>query len=356
MRNLFGYIFVCLLSVILMGCDPSMDLNNRNGCRFIKPISDRSIGPRVDGKIQRRFFSVRDSETSMRAYLPDAQGISINGKPTSIYKVFNKLDDKTYIFGLTTGEAPGWLGTTIPTRDVFLISESGYFPFRDAIIHDDMPVDRIVEMIRLLEAENEKNTRVYFDSRRLYNKTYGDFQSQRDAIAFIAKDFEINPMKTYGKANPMKAESVKLYYPQAGRAKYDDENGISTDELGRTFEAKGVRWSTAYDARNGVHSWIKGILHDPVTHSDMEIHLMALNGYKPGYGETRAVLIGRQVPVSIDGELPGGPVTGRSPEVSGREIADLINASKSIAGPHVGQMIVMDGRGWPDWNFWLPSN
>lgn len=326
-----------------MGCDASMNSNDRNGCRYVKPISDKSIGPRIDGKIQRRFFSVHDSKTSMRVYLPYAQYFSINNNSTDIYKIFNKINDKSYIVGVARGQAPGWLGTTIPTRDVFLISESGYFPFRDAITHNDIPVDRIVEMIRLLESENEKNSRMYFDCREFYSKNYGDLQSQRDALAFINKDFEINPMKF---------EGVKLYYPEAGRAKYDEENGISTDELGRTFEAKAVRWSTAYDARNGVYSWIKGILHDPVTDSDLEIHLMALDGYKPGYGKTRAVLIGSQLPVAVHGELPGEPGTVRNPEVSGREIADLINASIPIAGPHVGQMIVMDGRGLPHWRYW----
>lgn len=340
MRNIFGYVLLWTLSLSLMGCNDLLNFKARNGCRYVKKISDRTIGPRTEGKITNRFFSVNDTKTNLSLHEPYGQSFLMNNWPTTIYKLHDKNNNKYYNVVIARGETTILFGAKVETRDLFLMSEYGYFPFRDALLHDEFNVDRIMQMVALLEANKEKNERIYFDCREFYSKEYSNFQKQRDAIPFISKNFDINPMN---------AEGVKLYYPAAGRAKYDSVNGISSDGSGRTFDAKAARWSTTYDGRNGVHSWIKGILHDPVTNSDTEIHLMALDGYKPGYGETRAVLIGRQVPVAARGELAGGPTTVRSPEISGQELADLINASLSIAGPHAGQMIVMDGRGRADW-------
>jgi hypothetical protein len=240
---------------------------------------------------------------------------------------------------LLTREYRGRLPGMFPWEKVVEVvhaSPDGFFPFEDSLYPADFSVERAVAMIDRYGLKEGRRGSCYLDNRLAYKDLKAEWGRLRGLSPFLRANFD--------HYDPMKVEGARIYFPEPGSAHYDAATKTVVSADGARLYSANDRWNFGID-RDGCLDRINATWCDPSGANRVEIVMRPHRGYRRGYGETRAVEIIR--PGATDRSAAEPSLQDRHPTPSGRALADLVNLSVPIAGPHAGNMIVVDNRAYP---------
>ncbi len=215
----------------------------------------------------------------------------------------------------------------------------GFFPFEEALMPEDLPMDRIAAMMDIHNRKQSDSGRYlasglyYIDNRRAYRNQNREWARLRAASPFRTANFDWNPV----------GDDTPVFYPVAGKVSYDAASKTVIGADGSRLHTDNKQWSIGVD-RSGMHDRIHATWIDPSGQNRAAVVMLPLRGFRPGYGETRA-LVAIKERATLDvmrGEDTPQPDGITSP--TGEQLAELVNMSVPIAGEHAGNMIVIDGR------------
>lgn len=215
----------------------------------------------------------------------------------------------------------------------------GFFPFEEALMPEDLPMDRIAVMMDIHNREPSGSGRYlasglyYIDNRKAYRDKNRDWARLWASSPFRTANFDWNPV----------GEDTPVFHPDDPKAVYDAASKTVVGPDGSRLHSDNERWSIGLD-RDGAHDRIHATWTDPSGGNRASIVMLPLRGFRPGYGETRAVIVivERAALDVMRGEDTPPPDGITAP--TGEQLAELINMSVPIAGEHAGHMIVIDGR------------
>jgi hypothetical protein len=213
----------------------------------------------------------------------------------------------------------------------------GFFPFEEALMPEDLPMDRIAVMMDVHNRRQSASGQYlasglyYVDNRRAYGEKNREWARLRASLPFRTSNFDWNPA----------GEDTPVFFPVVGKAVYDAASRTVIGSDGNLLRTDNRDWYTGVD-RSGVHARIHATWIDPSGRNQTPVVMLPLRGFRPGYGETRAVII-----ITERHSLARGEGTSSADGAiwpTGEQLADLINISVPIAAEHAGSMVVIDGR------------
>lgn len=238
---------------------------------------------------------------------------------------------------LLTRDYPGRLPGTFPWDKVVEVvhaSPDSFFPFEDSLYPADFSVERAVAMIDRYGVNEGCCGFYYLDNRLAYQDRKPEWTRLRGLSPFLRANFD--------HYDPMAVEGAKIYFPEPGCASYDASTNTVVSPDGARLHSDNNRWSVGID-REGCLDRIHATWHDPSGGNPVKIVMRPHRTYRKGYGETRAVEL---ITPGRSDRSAGDLTSPRDPMPSGQTLADLINLSVPIAGPHAGNMVVVDNRAY----------
>ncbi len=171
----------------------------------------------------------------------------------------------------------------------------------------------------------------YYDNRRAYRAKISEWAQLRAQCPFRTANLEPNMVE--------RGEHPVLL-PVAGGAVYDAGTRTATAVDGSTLHTDNARWHTGLD-RDGCHDRIYATWTDSSGRNQRRIAMIPQRGWRPGYGETRAVIA---ITEKYEWDEKSVPPPDGVAAPTGEQLAELVNLSVPIAGEHAGNMVVVDAR------------
>ena len=325
-----------LLSLAMLSCTPGQGSDRMDEHSIVyKPRDVAGVRPTTQTPVFTYDITIRDDETGY-VLTPTWQVVSLPGEPGHLtgWMIDRRKAGQPAIYFLTRPiELKQWI---IPYEGVEIVHahEDGFFPYRDALYPADFSFERIAAMLDIQNARGPAKHDTYVDNREAYREKSRMWDRARRESKFLPANFEPNPLSPRG----------NIYFPAARSARYDPATRTAIASDGSRLQSDNKRWSTFVD-RDGQLDRIMANWTSADRRQTTKVMMLPYRGYRPGYGETRTVVLTYDKYMS-DPELSGkGPV-----KPPGAALADMINVLEPIAGPHAGHMIVIDNRdGEPAW-------
>jgi hypothetical protein len=302
-----------------------------DGAILYSPRHDERVRPSIETQTFVYTEEIVDRLTGYRLYREGTRSIpEIADTTLTLWRVDRSRDGLPAVYFLTRPfETEGnWLSRR-SGLEIVHAHEDGFFPFRDALEPSELSFERIAFMLDRYGEKERPRLQVYLDNRHAYRAHREVAQGHQDLSPFIRANFNLAP-QTDG--------IEEVLYPLVGAARFDAQKGAAFGSDDTSFKVTHGNWSPFLD-RSGRPAEFRAEWKGPDGRNPWVVRMICLRSYREGYGETRAVEIVAIERPSFRGSSMEIESPGRPPSWS--DLAELINASVPIAGPHTGHMVVV---------------
>lgn len=312
-----------------------------DGAILYDPAADPDLRPEIKAPVFVWSETIADDRTGYSLTEDMQSPLKLPGFESrlTVWKLRRWKDNKPCVYILTQPCREKGFGFPGSREAVEIVHahEDGFFPFRDSLYPADFSVERVVAMMDIHGLKEGRKGYLYLDNRLAYRERNVELQRARDRSPYRAPNFEHNSMLL---------GELDIFFPNPGSAVYNPQTMTATATDGATLYSDNKLWKLGGDV-SGVSSRIHATWSDRSGLNKVDIVMLPERTYREGYGETRAVLLvlmenanGRARHDSPRNEVPAFP--------PGKSLAELINMSVPIAGPHAGHMVVVDCRTYED--------
>jgi hypothetical protein len=293
----------------------------------IKPRPDPTIRPRYTDSL-----SILDERTGNLLVKPVRDTVELPQEEGYFHQWQVNRPEQRPIYIVTRQGHPN-PHAIVPKRafEIVLAYPDGFFPFEEALMPEECPMDRIAAMIDIHGCKEGRRGFRYYDNRGAYREKTREWARLRAQCPFRTANLDPNLVERGG---------FPIYFPVPGGAVYDADTQTVTAPDGSTLHSNNKYWVTSLD-RDGAHDRIYATWTDPSGRFKRRIEMIPKRGWRSGYGETRAVVAITRKNEWDKGSVP--PPDGVAAP-TGEQLADLVNLSVPIAGEHAANMIVIDAR------------
>ena len=293
----------------------------------IKPRPDPTIRPQDTYSL-----SILDERTGNVLVKPVRDAVELPQEEGYFYQWRVDRPEQRPVYVVTRGGHPN-PHAILPKRayEIVLAYPDGFFPFEEALMPEGCPMDRIAAMIDIHGCDEGRRGFTYYDNRAAYREKTREWARLRAQCPFRTANLDPNLVERGG---------YPVYFPVPGGAVYDADTQTVTAPDGSILHSNNKYWITFLD-RDGAHHRIYASWTDPSGRFKRRIEMIPKRGWRPGYGESRAVVAITGKHEWDKGSVP--PPDGVAAP-TGEQLADLVNLSIPIAGEQAGNMIVIDAR------------
>lgn len=210
----------------------------------------------------------------------------------------------------------------------------GFFPHRDAIYADSLPLDRVAMMLRAAHRSPEprgmKTSIVLIDNRESHRSENERLANQEDPQTVLGPNGTFTAADQEGAAVWLGSPDPRILHDRKARETRDPRSGLRL---------------VTNSAGDRDYSYTAGTLYDG-EHVIARLTLHVRRCWRPGYGECRLINLNRAYGPDRNPGKAADPMS--EAELPFASIAPLLNADESLFWQdHIGHAVVVDTRSNP---------